>query len=309
MISENKIFFHLGNGERPVTADIYLTDRCNNACSYCNYTRYEKRHGDIMTIADFKKYIDKLLFLGVQGVILTGGGEPTVNPYFDKIIGYLEEISVPYGVNTNFNNYHDCHPFFLKVSLDGYNKESYYTRRGVDAYDRTIENIKKFTKEKGNTKVGLQMLTLSEKDVGPFYEAHQNIDFDYMVFRPIESRNGSYYFDDKNAKEAESIIKAVDNLQKKDSRVSLNYKFRMLHESKYADCPAHWSQLCVNPRGEVLYCCHKPNEIIGHILDDDILEKHRAADFRAESCDAPCRLSGPNDAMRKICHIKDRMFL
>lgn len=308
MIAGNKILAHLGNGGKPVTADIYLTDYCNNACPYCNYTRTQKRHGDVMKTEDFKRYVERLLSLGVEGVILTGGGEPTVSPYFDEITAFLEQSDIPYGVNTNFNIYHDCHPVFLKVSLDGYSKQSYLRRRGVDAYEKTIENIERFAKGKQKTKLGLQMLALDPVDIIPFYEAHKDIDFDYMVFRPIESNRGFYYDNAKHESDAERIRELVTELRNSDQRVTLNYKFDLIRDS-CDSCPAHWAQLCINPKGEVLYCCHKPTEIVGHIMDDNILEKHNFGKFRPETCDIPCRLSGPNKALRELNVMKERMFI
>lgn len=309
MIAGNKIFCHLGNGKKPVTADIFLTDYCNNACPYCAYARYGERNGEYMPYDKFVEYADRMWNdLGVEGFILTGGGEPTLNPDFDKITAFLERSEMIYGINTNFNVYKDFNPSFLKVSLDGYDKESYKRRRGVDAYIETIENIKRFRKEHLRTRIGLQMLATNLVDVAEFYYKHREIDFDYMVFRPVESCGGEYYKDFSKYQEQRNIVSFVKKLASLDSRVVLNYKFDHIGE-RVSDCPAHWSQLAINQRGEVLYCCHKPQEIIGHIMDDNILEKHNFGKFRPETCDIPCRLSGPNKALQELDGIKERMFI
>lgn len=309
MIAGNKIFCHLGNGKRPVTADIFLTDYCNNACPYCAYARYGERNGEYMPYEKFVEYADKMWNdLGVEGFILTGGGEPTINPDFDKITAFLERSEMPYGINTNFNVYKDCNPSFLKVSLDGYDKESYKRRRGVDAYIETIENIKRFRKEHLRTRLGLQILATNLEDVAEFYYKHRELDFDYIVFRPVESCNGEYYRDFLKYHDQRNIAGFVKKLASLDSRVVLNYKFDHIAET-VSDCPAHWAQLAINQRGEVLYCCHKPQEIIGHIMDDDILMKHKTATYNVNTCDVPRRLSGPNAALRGLKEIDERMFI
>lgn len=309
MIAGNKIFCHLGNGKKPVTADIFLTDYCNNACPYCAYARYGERNGEYMPYDKFVEYADRMWNdLGIEGFILTGGGEPTINPDFDKITSFLERSKIPYGINTNFNVYKDCNPSFLKVSLDGYDKESYKSRRCVDKYDDVIENIKRFKKEHTRTRLGLQMLATDAKEVKKFYNEHFKLDVDYMVFRPVESCNGEFYRDSLNYQEQKNIISVVKALSLFDSRVILNYKFGHIGES-ISDCPAHWAQIAVNQRGEVIYCCHKPQEIVGHIMDCDILEKHRTAHYNVETCDIPCRLSGPNAALRELKEIDERMFI
>lgn len=309
MIAGSKICWHLGNGEKPVTADIFLTDYCNNACPYCAYARYGERNGEYMPFEKFVEYVERMRHgLGVQGFILTGGGEPTINPDFDRITAFLEDSGIHYGINSNFNVYRDCNPDFLKVSLDGYDKESYKERRRVDGYDKTIENIKRFRKEHPQTRLGLQMLATDSEEVTKFHDAHAGLDVDYMVFRPVESCGGKYYDDYLKQYERYTVVSTVKMLAILDPRVVLNYKFDHIGES-VSDCPAHWSQLAINQRGEVLYCCHKPQEIVCHIMDKDILEKHRNAHHNAESCDIPCRLSGANAVLRELGKVDERMFI
>lgn len=61
-----------------------------------------------------------------------------------------------------------------------------------------------------------------------------------------------------------------------------------------------WSQIAIDERGNVMYCCHKPFQTVGNILDSDILERLHAAPYVASTCDVPCRLSGPNHFMREV---------
>ena len=62
--------------------------------------------------------------MGVQGFILTGGGEPTINPDFEKIAGWLTENDFQWGINTNFNKLVKVKPNYLKVSLDAYSMKA-----------------------------------------------------------------------------------------------------------------------------------------------------------------------------------------
>lgn len=89
--------------------------------------------------------------MGVQGFILTGGGEPTINPDFEKIAGWLTENNFRWGMNTNFNKLVKVKPNYLKVSLDAYNNESYEQLRGVAAYEKVRENIKAYAAWKKKT--------------------------------------------------------------------------------------------------------------------------------------------------------------
>ena len=74
-ITGDKMLSHIGRivcDRSPITADIFLTNYCNNACPYCTYKRWEL-DGDAhsMKYEDFVQYAERLLTFGVQGFILT----------------------------------------------------------------------------------------------------------------------------------------------------------------------------------------------------------------------------------------------
>lgn len=300
-ITGDKMFSHIDRvaGDfRPITADVFLTNYCNNRCPYCTYARWELPNGTkAMTYEEFITYVEKLRAIGVQGFILTGGGEPTICPDFQQITGWLEEQGLHYGINTNFNNFVYFKPDYLKVSLDGYDEDSYERSRGVRKYRQVVENIKAYAEWKKEnspkTSLGVQFVADSVEGVLKFYEANRGLDVDYYSFRPLESTGGSYYKDGQRKAQAREITAAIEALAAKDSRVTLNFKWGLL-ETQEKTCTAQWAQIAINERGEVMYCCHKPYQIVGHILDDDILEKKARAHTDMSMCDIPCRMTAPN---------------
>lgn len=312
-IDSMKLMRHIDSikNRTPITADIFLNNYCNNKCPYCAYRRWSFEPGARhMTFDEFKKYAQRLLELGVKGIILTGGGEPTISPHFDQITKYLENEGISYGLNTNFNNYHECSPAYLKVSLDGSSRESYIKRRGVDAYDKVIENIKKYCKfrDKAKTNVGVQIVVNEFDEIEPFYESVKGLDIDFISFRPIEATGGQYTKNDIGCM-VPIITKSISVLKLNDKRVVLNAKWGQLSCS-FKSCLAQWSQIALNERGEVIYCCHKPYEIVGHIMDDDILKKKAEFETDMQKCDVPCRLTSSNlivDYMQR--DMKDGAFI
>lgn len=286
------------NDNRPITADIFLNNYCNNNCPYCTYRRWELDPGSrYMSYDDFVRYADRLIELGVLGFILTGGGEPTISKDFDKIVEWLDSNDIHYGINTNFNIYKQFNPDYLKVSLDAWDDDSYIDNRGIDKYEDVLLNIREFAHYKSDkTKLGIQMLAKSVQAVYKFYEANKHLPVDYISIRPMESTCGSYYknlLDDQEDLKPENIITAIEQLASLDSRVVLNYKWKLL-DTQQDRCTAQWAQIAINELGEVMYCCHKPYEIVGHILDDDILQKKAEAYTNMQMCDIPCRMTGPN---------------
>ena len=217
-----------------------------------------------MRYEEFVKYAERLLELGVRGFILTGGGEPTLCRDFKKITDWLEAHSIHYGINTNFNEVQYIKPDYLKVSLDGWDEDSYEKSRGVRAYEKVRNNIQAYAdwkrRESPETTLGIQRVVEWPNDVWEFYTANCDLDVDYIVFRPIESTGGIAYLDEYSGGHIKEIIYTVEELAKKDSRVKLNFKWNLIGEQE-STCTAQWAQIAVNEHGHVMYCCHKPYEI------------------------------------------------
>ena len=71
-INSGKILSHIDRvvgDHRPITADIFLDNYCNNDCSYCTYKRWEfDNDARSMPFDDFVKYVqDKVEthFIGI----------------------------------------------------------------------------------------------------------------------------------------------------------------------------------------------------------------------------------------------------
>ena len=315
-ITPNKIFSHMDRvvgSQKPITADVFLDNYCNNKCPYCTYKRWSLEEGArFMPFADFVKYAKRLRRLGVLGIILTGGGEPTIAKDFDRITQWLDEKDIPYGVNTNFNRYAYCKPRYLKVSLDAWDEDSYEKVRGVRNYGIVRENIIRYSAEKPMaTNLGIQMVATSANDVYRFWEVNKDLPVDYIVIRPVESTNGKYYKHEITDADShpKSIIEAIKMISEIDDRVVLNFKWNMLGK-EFSECIGQWSQIALNEKGEVMYCCHKPYQIVGHIMDDDILWKKQVALTDMKMCDVPCRLTSVNKDLEMLQHVaKDFEFI
>lgn len=282
--------------QTPITADVFLTNFCNNKCPYCTYHRWSLDPGArYMAYEDFVRYSTRLFELGVKGIILTGGGEPTINPDFDQITKWLENNGIRYGINTNFNVFKDFSPTYLKVSLDGYDEQSYKLKRGVHAYSRVIENIKKY-RENGkhkDTSFGVQIVVNDLSEIERFYEGVKGLDVDYIVYRPIESTYRCAYTDNDVQTTIPVLMKHIQSIARLDKRVVMNSKWTQLDVFP-KQCSANWAQIALDEKGNVIYCCHKPYEVVGHIMDADILEKKRNFHTDMSKCDVPCRLTASN---------------
>lgn len=288
MIRQNKLSGYverLNGDKRPITADVFLTDFCNAKCGYC---RYNHETGKFIKFDSFVKYAERLMQLGVNGIILTGGGEPTINPDFEKITNWLETNHIAYGINTNLIKSIECKPVFLKVSIDSGDKERYKALRGVNCLDKVLTNLELFIKYKkeqnARTNIGVQCVAINRYDVLSFYNALKDYDVNYIYFRPLEQLGGNNI----NEIDVQQWLNGIN-----DNRINISFKFG-LKDYKPSECFANWSIITVNCDGNVPYCCHFPNNIVGNIMDDDILEKKGKFKVDMLKCETPCRLSGAN---------------
>ena len=316
-ITGDKLLYNLDRVKehKPITADVFLNNFCNNKCPYCTYRRWELDDGSYgMEYDDFVLYAKRMIDLGVRGIILTGGGEPTLTKDFDAISGWLEKNKIHYGINTNFNVLKRIKPDYLKVSLDGWDEDSYEAARGVRKYQTVRDNIIEYANFKkatgASTTLGVQCVITDPKQIAPFYESNKDLPFDYMVLRPVESTGGKYYLSEETKEKARESVEMINNIKLKDDRVVLNFKWHMLDVFPGEKCKAHWAQIAVNEKGQVIYCCHKPYEVVGHIMDDDIMEKYEKARTDISMCDVPCRLTAPNLFMENLENGRnDSMFI
>ena len=301
MIRANKLEAYVEREEsrRPITADVFLTDYCNAKCSYC---RYAHASGDYMKFEEFVSYADRLIDLGVKGIILTGGGEPTINPHFNKIVGWLERSEIPYGINTNLIREVFCKPRFLKVSIDAGESARYKETRGVDKLDDVLAHVRDFceyNKRNGrHTNVGVQCVALNKEDALSFYNAVKVLDVDYIYLRPYEGMESRITRSD-----VQEWFAGVN-----DERLNVSFKFD-LKDYTAGWCVANWSVITVRHDGYVPYCCHRPNEVVGHILDRNILERKAAWHVDMRTCEKPCRLSGANKYLESKREERDICFV
>jgi hypothetical protein len=139
---------------------------------------------------------------------------------------------------------------------------------------------------------------LDPDEIVPFFDGNRDLPFDYMSLRPVESVCGEYYsgerrYDSLVCKSIISGIKSIDN------RVDVHFKWDMV-KKHFCDCYAHWATIFIDEHGNVIYCCDKPHQIIGHITDDDIRQKIDAAKTDMQNCVMPCRLTGPNAYLEEL---------
>jgi MoaA/NifB/PqqE/SkfB family radical SAM enzyme len=180
-----------------IVTELDLTNRCNNNCPLCCGVN---ENGSQLCKEQIDRIINSLMDIENKGVILSGGGEPLISPYFGYAVKQLKCAGMKLGLNSNGLALTDekidiilesCE--YFRVSLDAATPEMYERTHGMNeiAFRKTIENCKKFVEKKkkiGNSiSFGLGFLTSKEtkSEMSLFVQLCKEIGADFAQFRPF----------------------------------------------------------------------------------------------------------------------------
>jgi organic radical activating enzyme len=99
MHPEKIMAYRKATGHSIITTQISPEGHCNLTCAYCSVRNREK--SERIELAVIQDYITKLMSRGLKGVIITGGGEPTLYPKINELIEWLAEQGLSIGMLTN----------------------------------------------------------------------------------------------------------------------------------------------------------------------------------------------------------------
>ena len=123
---------------------LYLTERCNSRCVTCDYWRHGRAD---MNLEAVRRLLPSLAQLETR-VVLLSGGEPLLNPEWERIAQALRTAGLKVwlltsGLSLAKHAAHAAASFdAITVSLDGTDRQTYQAIRGLDALDKVCEGIR-----------------------------------------------------------------------------------------------------------------------------------------------------------------------
>lgn len=154
----------------PLHVRIKPINRCNHHCCYCAYRNARLQIGSNMNDNDaiprdkMFEIIEDLVDMGIKAVTFSGGGEPLLYPHMEEVVERLAASDIRFASLTNGSllrgriaELFSRHATWLRVSMDGWDDESYATYRGVKVgeYKKILCNIRNFKRLGGACRLGV----------------------------------------------------------------------------------------------------------------------------------------------------------
>ena len=321
-------------GERvwPLHVEMDLSGVCN---AHCGHYRFgDRQDGAMMDVEDAEELLEQLAEGGTLAVTFSGGGEPTSNQHFDRIVCHARRCGLRVGVYTNgilgtrlirVAGVAD----WIYVSLDADNAEDYRRIKGIDAFDQVRQTVQRLTVigaplPDGPMATGERNRRTFEKvmnarayasvigvgflltgDNWQRAEAMQrlgeSLGADYVQFRPIAGLDTYGWVPD-----ALRELERIGAMHSKDRFTDLYDNWRGVYDRGYSVCRGSELGPTIGSDGTVWVC---PNtrgiegRALGNIKDEPFAEiwKRRETQMVGGDCEPTCRHHALNRTLALVC--------
>jgi radical SAM protein with 4Fe4S-binding SPASM domain len=137
-------------GKMPVprTMELHVSNVCNHACIGCHSRHQHRGEPQFLDFEKVKEIVSELAELGVEGVEISGGGEPLMYPQIIPAIAYMRSQGLRVGIfsngtllNRELSEFLVQNLLFLRIAFDVSSKETYKEIHGRDMFDCLHENL------------------------------------------------------------------------------------------------------------------------------------------------------------------------
>jgi MoaA/NifB/PqqE/SkfB family radical SAM enzyme len=149
----------------PLHIRLKPTNACNQRCWYCAYRLDDVQLGKDMDVRSqmprqkMLELIEDFQEMGIKAITFSGGGEPLCYPYLGEALSGLAGSGIKFASLTNGALLHGAianlfahHGSWIRVSMDGWDADSYATYRNVSSreYGKVMANLENFKKLGGH---------------------------------------------------------------------------------------------------------------------------------------------------------------
>jgi organic radical activating enzyme len=203
---------HYTKNFAPISINLDLTTSCNYACDHCVDMKI-LNNGIRFELEQLKKSLLNLIKHGLKSVIIIGGGEPTVSPFFPEIVTLLKKNKIQIGIVSNGSR-----PEVIRASINLFTNSD-WIRYSLDSSSNELfekmhlpkkksvnlkwicESVKELTKLNSRVSFGFSFIIVWANCNANDTKIHENIDemvtatklarennFNYISFKPFLDR-------------------------------------------------------------------------------------------------------------------------
>ena len=234
----------------PISVELSLTNECNQKCVWCSDYELRNRLPGTLKKETVFRLIDDLKAGGTSGIVIEGGGEPTIHPDFCEIVEYIAEKELAVGLITNgviLNYEHLLDKFeWIRVSLDAGDKDEYLKMKSKDNFEQVIENIS-IIAQKCNVCGGGYILAQENIDsLDRVTVRLKKLGVKYIHFRPVIDNPELYIEKDL------SYLKRYEN--KYFSILDSAFNENRIRGNAELPCVAHSVTSIISASGDIFIC-------------------------------------------------------
>ena len=224
----------------PVTVHLVPTMRCTHRCYFCTYGGAKERQAREQTQSSvldmpLEMIIDtigQLARAGVQGIIFTGGGEPTLYKGLIQAMGACKTAQIDFSLNTNGSGLTDdfihavmpLEPVYIRVSLNSGSTEVQKLITGANDFEQVLNKIERLMYEKISTSAKTTIAVAFAVEILNLYDIKKLVDRLVeiekrvrkitgvkcpitMVVRPVSNYENSKHYDETRIKDIVQYLK------------------------------------------------------------------------------------------------------
>jgi MoaA/NifB/PqqE/SkfB family radical SAM enzyme len=334
-ITPDKVYAHLdrlaawrrGEAPPPVTLEWDLTNRCSRGCDGCHFAythtrgplakRRQADTGDEADTPTVLRALEQAAQMGVQGVVWTGGGEPTLHPDFDTITTFAHVAGLKQGVYTHGGHIDAVrgrrmarHFAWAVVSLDAHDAASYTAYKG-SGFATACDGVRHLTG--GNCVVGASFLLGRNtwQDAPAMLALGRSLGASYATFRPMilyDLADPAVASEDTGwITAALPMLQSLADTEGVICDVSRFIAYRdWKRERPYTTCYGVRLNATITPDGRVWVCPNRrgfEGSSIGSIHHDSlstIWERHPGQWTDFTKCRVMCRLHQVNERLAAL---------
>ena len=253
----------------PIAVTVDLSLVCNLKCYFCN----------AKNVIDNKSFMSPKWMValprvlkkwGVRSVTIAGGGEPLTNPEASIFFYACKDVGLELGLITN--GYYidkfkwaiiDCCDW-VGVSVDASTGETYKEIKGVDYYEKIIDNISMITGKGVEVTYKYLLCPKNIKDIINAVKTAKALYCNQIHIRPVGTAwfdNKKSIFTDDDINEALNAVDTARNLFEDDKFkvFGITHKFGnnwgIINDFKR--CWSTFMYLVIQPNGTLLTCCDR----------------------------------------------------